>query len=251
MKWTDAQLQKYHEQGFLFMPGLISSQKVAEMQAAVPLLLNSEEESDGMHREREKGGAVRQVYLAHRYTEAFRDLTHNPKILDSVTQILNNDAYVWHSKLNVKDAFEGTVWLWHQDYGYWMWDGVEPKLVSVMVFLDQSTIHNGCFMVVAGSHKWGRQEHYLDEVTTSYKQWCIDVETLKGNIKEEQIQAITGEPGDVCFFDCNLVHGSGHNMSPLPRKVFILAYNDIDNKPRPVKNPRLDWVVSRIFDKVH
>ena len=49
---------------------------------------------------------------------------------------------------------------------------------------------------------------------------------------------------------CNLVHGSGHNMSPLPRKVFIAAYNSVDNRPRPVENPRPDWVVSRRYDPV-
>ena len=69
-------------------------------------------------------------------------------------------------------------------------------------------------------------------------------------VHEERIQHITGEPGDVLFFDCNLLHGSGHNMSPLPRRTFIVCYNDIDNKPRPVANQRPDWVVSRSFDVV-
>ena len=36
-----------------------------------------------------------------------------------------------------------------------MWDGVEPCLVSVMLFLDRATVNNGCLMVAAGSHRWG------------------------------------------------------------------------------------------------
>ncbi len=50
--------------------------------------------------------------------------------------------------------------------------------------------------------------------------------------------------------DCNLGHGSGHNSSPLPRKTFIVAYNDIANKPEPVEKPRPDWVVAREFEVV-
>ena len=64
------------------------------------------------------------------------------------------------------------------------------------------------------------------------------------------ITPIIGQPGDALFFNSNLLHGSGHNMSPLPRKTMIIVYNDIDNKPQNVENPRPDWVVSRDFEIV-
>jgi ectoine hydroxylase len=249
MKWTDDQIEQYNDQGFLLLPGLLSDE-VETLNNDVPLLLNGDDEIEGLHRERELGGAIRQVFLAHRSIESFKNIIRHPRILQPVQQILKDDCFIWHSKLNVKDAFEGTVWLWHQDYGYWMWDGVKPNFVSVMIFLDQATLNNGCLMIVSGSHKWGRQEHYADTTTTSYKQWCIDTDTLKNRIREKDIQHITGNPGDVLFFDCNTVHGSGHNMSPLPRKTFIIAYNAISNKPSPVENPRPDWVVSRDFEIV-
>ena len=250
MGWTEHQLQQFHEAGYLFMPGLFAAEEVERLSVAVPELLAGDEQDDLMHRERERSGAVRQIYLTHRHSPPFAALSKDSKIVEPVRQILDNDVYVWHSKINVKDAFEGTVWLWHQDYGYWMWDGVDARLISVMVFLDRATLNNGCLMVAAGSHHWGRLEHYADEVTTSYKQWCVDTKTLKQRLTEEMIQPITGEPGDVLFFHCNLLHGSGHNMSPLPRKTIIIAYNDLANQPRPVDNPRPDWVVSRQFDPV-
>ena len=248
--WNESQLGTFNSQGYLFVPGLVSSQELAELNAAIPELLRGDEGTDGMHRERERSGAVRQIYLAHRHCPPFRALALNPEIVDPVKQILKSDLYVWHSKINVKDAFEGTVWLWHQDYGYWMWDGVEPRLISVMIFLDRATLNNGCLLVAAGSHRWGRLEHHADEVTTSYKQWCVDTPTLKERLSEAMIQPITGQPGDVLFFHCNLLHGSGHNMSPLPRKTFIIAYNDWVNKPQSVDNPRPDWVVAQTFEKI-
>jgi ectoine hydroxylase len=250
MKWTNEQIAQFKRDGYLLARGLFTKDELTPLHASMERLLSGDEKDDQMHREREKSGAVRQVYLAHRHEPAYRELTRNPKLLDPIHQLVGNDVYIWHSKINVKDAFEGTVWLWHQDYGYWMWDGIDPKIVSAMVILDRATVNNGSLMVVDGSHKWGRQEHYADTVTTSYKQWCIDTRTLKERVREEDIKHITGEPGDVLFFDCNLVHGSGHNMSPLPRKTFILCYNDIANKPRPVEKPRPDWVVAREFEVV-
>ncbi len=250
MSWSQEQNAQFEEQGFLFLRGLFSKTEVARLNDVVPQLLNGDEQTDGMHRERERSGAVRQIYLAHRFSSRFQQLVCDSRIAEPVQHLLDAEIYVWHSKINVKDAFEGTVWLWHQDYGYWMWDGVDPSLISVMVFLDKATINNGCLMVAAGSHKWGRLEHYADETTTSYKQWCVDIPTLKDRLQEEMIQPIVGEPGDVLFFDCNLLHGSGHNMSPLPRKTFIVAYNDLNNKPHGVENPRPDWVVSRSFEPI-
>jgi ectoine hydroxylase len=250
MQWTDEQMRQYRKDGYLFARGLLSAEELTPLKAAIPELLGGDETVDNMHREKERSGAVRSVFLTHRHSAPYRELVRNPKMLDPVKQVTGNDVYIWHSKINMKDAFEGTVWCWHQDYGYWMWDGIEPKVTSAMVLLDRATINNGSLMVVAGSHKWNRLEHYADTTTTSYKQWCIDTPTLKQRIIEEDIRHITGEPGDVLFFDCNLVHGSNHNMSPLPRNTFIVCYNDINNKPKPVEKPRPDWVVSRFFDIV-
>jgi ectoine hydroxylase len=249
-KWSAQQLAEYDKNGFVLVRGLLSPAEIARLTSHVPEVLNGKDEEDGMHRERERSGAPRSVFLAHRHSPVFKELARHPRILNPVKQILENDVYIWHSKINVKDAFEGTVWLWHQDYGYWIKDGIEDRLVSVMVFLDRSTLNNGCFMLAAGSHKWGNLPHYSDSVTTSYKQWCVEIEPLKKVLKEEAISPIIGNPGDVLFFHSNILHGSGHNMSPLPRKTMILVYNDITNKPRPVENPRPDWVVSREFEIV-
>jgi L-proline 4-hydroxylase len=251
MQWDPAECDELRVQGFRLVRGLVSPEEIAELQDAVPSLLEGDEQVDGMHRERERSGAIRQVYLAHRYSPAFQRISAHPGIVGPVRQLLRSDVYVWHSKINVKDAFEGTVWLWHQDYGYWKSDGVEPKLISVMIFLDRATVNNGCLMVAAGSHRWGRLEHSLDEITTSYKQWCVPHPLLRERLSEEMILHITGEPGDVLYFDCNLLHGSGHNLSPLPRKTCIIAYNDVNNRPKGVDHPRPDWVVSRVYDPVH
>jgi ectoine hydroxylase len=248
--WTEETLSDYREQGFVLARGLLAPAEVAALLAEMPALLHGDDAADGMHRERERSGAIRQVYLAHRHCAPYRALARDPRIVAPVRQAIGNDAYVWHSKLNVKDAFEGAVWLWHQDYGYWNRDGVDARLMSAMVFLDRATAHNGCLLVVPGSHRWGLLPHYSDEVTTSYKQWCIEQPALRARLREDLIRPVTGEPGDVLFFDPQLVHASGHNLSPLPRKSLILCYNDIANRPRPVAQPRPDWVVAREFDVV-
>jgi ectoine hydroxylase len=247
--WQDDDIRSYERQGYLLKRGLLATSEVQALNAEMEVMLGADRD-DGIHRERERTGAVRQVYLAHRHSAPFRQLVRDPRLVAPVRQVLGGEVYVWHSKINVKAPFEGTVWLWHQDYGYWVHDGVEARLMSAMVFLDQATRNNGCLLVADGSHRLGLLPHVADEVTTSYRQWCVSPQELQGRLQEEQIQAITGDAGDVLFFDARLLHASGHNLSPLPRKTVILCYNDLRNTPRGVEQPRPDWVVSRQFDAV-
>ncbi len=249
--WTDTQLQTYREQGFLFQPGLLSPQQIDELRASTADLVNEKNNPEEVHIVREKSGPVRTVFCMHRRVEPWRSMCRSEAIGGPVKQILGDDAYIFHSKLNLKESFEGTVWLWHQDYGYWQYDGVDDRLVSVLIMFGPNTIHNGCVLLVAGSHKWGVLDHYDDEVTTSYKQWCIQPEALRKHITDEgMIYPVVGQAGDVCFFDCNIVHGSNHNFSPAPRQTVIFAYSAIDNIPKSVQNPRPDWVVSRDYEPV-
>ena len=41
---------------------------------------------------------------------------------------------------------------WHQDYGYWYYNGCQ-------IALDRSGVENGCLEMVRGSHLLGRIDH--------------------------------------------------------------------------------------------
>lgn len=249
--WTEKQLATYKEQGFLFQPGLLSRQQIDELQASAADLMGEKDNPEEVHIVREKSGPVRTVFCMHRCVEPWRSICRSEAVGGPVKQIFGQDAYIFHSKLNFKAPFEGTVWMWHQDYGYWQYDGVDDRLVSVLVMFGDNTIHNGCLLLVKGSHKWGILDHYSDEVTTSYKQWCITPEVLREHVTEESdIYPVVGKAGDVCFFDCNILHGSNHNFSPAPRGTVIFAYSAVENIPKGVKDPRPDYVVSREYEPV-
>ena len=250
--WTEEQLATYREQGFLVQRGLIPQGQIEEVRAgADELMAEQADNPPEVHVVREKSGPVRSVFCMHRSVQPFRELCRSAPIAGPIKQIFEREAYIFHSKFNYKESFEGTVWLWHQDYGYWRYDGVDDRLASALVMLGPNTRDNGCIMLVKGSHRWGVLDHYSDEVTTSYKQWCITPDALRERITDEaMIIPIEGDAGDVCFFDCRIVHGSNHNFSPAKRYSLIYAFAAIDNVPSVVENPRPDWVVARQFEPV-
>ena len=250
--WSERQLATYREQGFLIQRGLIPPDQIERLRSAADEMMSEQADNPPeVHVVREQSGPVRSVFCMHRNVQPFRELCRSVPIAGPIKQIFGRDAYIFHSKMNYKESFEGTVWLWHQDYGYWCYDGVDDRLASALVMLGPNTRNNGCIALVKGSHHWGVLDHYSDEITTSYKQWCITPEALREHITDESmIIPIEGDAGDVCFFDCRIVHGSNHNFSPAQRYSLIYAFAAIDNVPGDVENPRPDWVVARQFEPV-
>ena len=132
--WTEQELAAYREDGFLLQRGVIPPDRIEELRAAADAVMADDADNPPeVHVVREKSGPVRSVFCAHRSIAPFRDLCRSEPVAGPVRQIFGDDAYVFHSKLNYKESFEGTVWLWHQDYGYWRYDGVDDRMASALV----------------------------------------------------------------------------------------------------------------------
>ncbi|MGH7329327.1 MAG: phytanoyl-CoA dioxygenase family protein, partial [Polyangiaceae bacterium] len=213
MQLTDSQITQFDRDGFVRFDRLFSDDEVALLKSEIGRVSNVE--SDAIMRERT--GSVRTVYRAHEpdgptYSSAFWRLARTPRFLQPAQQVLRDDKlYVYHCKSNIKTAIDGTVWLWHQDYGYWQHDGVPTSnMATFLVMLDEATEFSGCLYFVLGSHRGPVLPAYKDELTTAYPQWAIEKQPMQDLLlKGPRPAAITGGPGTAVLFHCNMVHGSG------------------------------------------
>ena len=57
----------------------------------------------------------------------------------------------------------------------------------------------------------------------------IDQPTLGWLVEGDGMEALTGAAGTVALLHCNIVHGSGPNISPMSRTIFYLNYNACSN----------------------
>jgi ectoine hydroxylase-related dioxygenase (phytanoyl-CoA dioxygenase family) len=79
-----------------------------------------------------------------RFTEPMQDLVGHP------------EPRLFTEKLNLKRPRIGGVNPLYQDYPYWVGEAEVPEQVATaMLFLDDSTLENGCLRVVPGSHLKG------------------------------------------------------------------------------------------------
>jgi ectoine hydroxylase len=227
MKLTDQQLADFHKEGYLFLPELFTSEEIAVLRAEAEAIFAE-------HRPevwREKSGAPRTAFAAHKYNEAFRLLGAHPRMIEPVEQILGKKLYIHQYKINAKSAFTGEVWQWHQDYGTWARDDgmPEPRAMNIAVFLDEVMPINGPLMLVPRSHTAGTLEAKHDIETTSYPLWTLDEQTVTRLVEQGGIVSPIGKPGGLLMFHGNLVHGSAGNITPYPRKIVYLTLNAISN----------------------
>lgn len=72
-------------------------------------------------------------------------------------------------------------------------------------------------------------------------------------VQEHGIVAPIGKPGSAVIFDCNIMHGSNGNITPLPRSNAFFVYNAMSNRlerPFGTEKPRPDFIATRQPDPI-
>src|SRR5262245_37706536 len=248
MNLSAQQCAQFERDGFLVFPELFSQAEIDVLRAETARL--SAVEADTVIRERT--GGVRSIFRVHEAdgatgSAAFRALVRTPRVLEPTMKVLNTDGvYVYHTKINTKPAIEGTVWMWHQDYGSWQRDGCpRPDMATFAVMMTDSVEMNGALYVIPGSHRRGPADadHYDN---TSYKFWAVPKQQMISILREsEKPVPIVGPAGTAALFHCNTLHASGHNLTAEDRWHLYISFNSCANAPQFGPTTRPDWVVSR------
>jgi ectoine hydroxylase len=251
MKLTSSQLREYDDNGFVVLPNLFSVEEVQQMKSELRRIQGI----DTDHLVREKsGGIAKTLYKVHETdsptaSAIFHSAVRSRRLLEPAQQLVDDPhLYVYHTKCNLKTAIDGSVWQWHQDFGTWHLDGVkEPHLTTALIMLDEPTEMGGCLYFIPGSHKLGSLDPVFDEAT-GYRFYVVPKPTMLDILSSHpKAVPIMGRPGTVVFFDANIVHSSGHNLSGDDRWQAYIVYNRVANKPGHVEKPRPDYVRSTNF----
>ena len=224
-KLTPRQVATYHRDGFVIARKFFDKQEIDLLSRAAHedrvLDQHSFSRDDGT------GASVRLSLWNHPGDGIYGMFARCHKLVESVEQLLDDEAYHYHSKMIMKDAKIGGAWAWHQDYGYWYQNGVlTPNLCSVSIAVDAATKENGCLLVLKGSHLMGRVDHIL-----SGEQAGADMERVREAMKRYELIDCVMKPGDALFFHSNLLHASARNDSDKPRWSMICCYNAKSNDP--------------------
>jgi ectoine hydroxylase-related dioxygenase (phytanoyl-CoA dioxygenase family) len=217
-------LAEFDAKGFTYARGLFAPDEVK-------LLTEAMEKDPAVRRSildrRDGEGRSTRIALWNRAGDSVYGLAARcERMVDTSAALLGGDVYHFQSKLTAKEPQVGGAWEWHQDYGYWYYNGcIRPDLLSVMIALDKTDRENGCLQIATGSHKLGR----IDHKPLSPTQNEVDPGRMPYILERCPIEYCELEPGDALIFHCNAIHRSDANRSPMRRWTLLICYNRVDN----------------------
>lgn len=237
MELTPQQIQEFERNGVLFVERLFNDAEVAILKSELPSVLKRK---GPVNLKESKSDSIRSAIAPHHFSDLYRRLSLHPRIIRPAMQYLNGPVYLHQFKINTKNAHDGEIWHWHQDYRTWFEDDGMPEsnVINAALFLDDVTEFNGPTMFIVGSHKLGmipadrpfeRIPNYgrlaEDAVSSPYRN-----ETIDRLINEYGLVAPKGPAGSVVFFHSCTVHGSAPNMSPWNRTLIFWSPNRTNNR---------------------
>ena len=268
---TQEQLAQYEQNGFVVVPNVLDAETtLAAKQAAIDVAertLRDATSTDAVDLANElattlvlephSNNTVKSIFRAHLAAAPLHDAMLHPFVVSAAEQILNDTVYVHHSRVNFQQAFSGKGFNWHSDVETWHFEDGMPRMraLTAVVMLDDNLPVNGALMVLPGSHR------YFVGVgaRTPDRNWEVSLrEQTVGSPSVASIAELAsrtavpvhcaGEAGSVLIFECNLMHGSHNNMSPLSRTNAFTVFNAVSNRltdPFDGTPPRPDHLANR------
>lgn len=250
-------LARYERNGYLCLPGFFSASDVQTLRSELKRLWEQSRDADRNEVIREPDSRdIRSIFAVHRDHDAFRRLSRDPRIVGIARQILGSDVYIHQSRINYKKGFTGKEFYWHSDFETWHVEDGMPRMraLSCSITLEDNHHCNGPLLLIPGSHKTfvscvGRTPEAHYEQSLRRQEYGVpDQESLRLLTERHGIEAAVGPAGTVVFFDCNIMHGSNSNITPLPRSNVFFVYNSTENRltsPYSGQKPRPDYIATR------
>jgi phytanoyl-CoA hydroxylase len=223
MALTQQQKDDWREKGYLVVEALLSADELARLRDSVAAL---EAKAAGLSESTDRfrlkafesgGRMVQQISEPHQLGGAWLDTATHRRLLDSVEDLLGPNIQLYYSMLMMKPPREGFSAPWHQDMAFFPHDRTD--LLACQVYIDDSTMENGCIHVVPGSHKLGLLNHYKDGRFSGIVQGDVS------GFDAQQVAAPV-KAGGALFWHALTLHSSKANTSDKPRRALVLEYKD-------------------------
>lgn len=249
------ELARFDEQGYLIRPGALPEDSIGPLCGEIDRVAAYLEPGDPRII-REPRGSIRSIFEPHLLSELVAQAVGLETVISVARQLLGSDVYIHQARINLMPGFTGTGFYWHSDFETWhAEDGMaDIRAVSCSIALTRNYPYNGSLMVIPGSHKTfypcvgATPDDNHNTSLIAQRVGTPDETTLCKVVDHHGIDQFTGPAGTALWFDANLLHGSGSNITPLPRSNLFLVFNSVHNRlgePFAAPRPRPRYLAAR------
>lgn len=143
------------------------------------------------------------------------------KLNNLIHQNLSKDFYIHSVTVHYKDKWIGAEEQWHQDYYYNLitHDDDPTNFYRLFIALDEHTKENGCMLFMNGSHKERQLDYNKILSIHSYQKNRTHSDSLDKCYEKYGVNYYPLNKGDGLLFNSLILHSSGSNQSPNPRRA--------------------------------
>ena len=222
MHLTPEQIFLFRHNGFLQLPQRLPEPTVAGLKATIWEHIRSEVPPvtrDG------QGRVVRISDLWGRGTP-FREALTAAEVLDPLESLLGPNIELVlnrHNHATLRLAGDGTDYP-HRDILQW-----SRSVVTVLFYLEETTLENGCTFVIPGTH-------LLPGTGTASLRLAEDETVQRMNILDQAVP-VPMPAGGLLALDSFVMHAAGSNKTPGTRMSMTAGYHSVDELSD-VENPK-------------
>jgi ectoine hydroxylase-related dioxygenase (phytanoyl-CoA dioxygenase family) len=247
---NEALVENYERDGFCLCPQLLPQDLIERVIPHMDAVIEGRYETGIEPRPHTKTGdpkRLRKIDMSHLSDRTLYELMTHPAIGQLAAAVTGAEmVQLWASQLLYKPAGGqqiGNVG-WHQDKQYWKyWQG--EGVFTVWLAISDVKEESGPMKFIRGSHRAGLLDlgDFFDNDMDKLRAKFAGNDRLPWN----EVSTIL-PPGGASVHHCFTIHGSGPNVSALPRRSFALHLRT--EKSTPVAGAN-DFFVSHLDDPAY
>ncbi len=211
---TPDQQAQFRGEGY-YITGVVLDESLLDDLAVDFERLRAEQDS-ALKEQDERSGISHQgrnfISGIHELSPTGRRLALSPAIAELAGALLGPDVRLYWNQAVTKAPRSGGSFSWHQDSGY---VPIEPQeYLTLWIPLERASVDNGTIWLLPGSHRWGLQDHVVDQQTGDKVGYFGDAEGIPCEI----------EKGAMAVFSSLCLHRSGPNTSDNPRRAYVVQF---------------------------
>lgn len=206
MDFTNAQLEKFREHGFLPVPDFWTENEVEAMRAELDRLKSSgifrNVATVGDGETEAKDARNLQLCPMYPHSSLYRAMPFADKVVAAVGQLIGDPVLLHLDQMFLKPARSGSGTNWHQDNAYFRID--DPlKGTAMWTAVHEARIDNGTIHVIPGSFRT-QYEHSRDPYSNHH---------IRCYPPEESAVPVELPTGGVVFFAYGIAHATRANKT--------------------------------------
>ena len=206
--FTDAQLNRYRHDGYIF-----------------PLRVMSAEDAAGYVRKLEAyeaslGGPIgaAESQKSNLLFTWIDEIVHNSRLLDAVEDVIGPNILLWSTEFFIKEARSPTYVTWHQDDTYWHLD--PPIEITAWLALADVTANHGPMRFIPGSHRADR----LPIVNEPNPDNMLRSGQMAQGVDESKAVDSILRAGEISIHDTRTLHASKPNVESTRRIGLVMRF---------------------------